>query len=168
MNALVIGGAHSVWRDIYRVESVVGPWDGLVIGVNDIGTLLPRLDAWATLHPEKLPQWKREREARGYTIPPTWSNNYATDYTIAHWANGSSGLLGVGVAFAMGAEEIILCGVRMDRQRNHFREEKGWQQHDRYRRGWLQKLDVMRGKVYSVSGWTREILGPPPFLAGRT
>lgn len=165
MRALVVGGAHSAWRDIYRVESVVGPWDGIVVAVNDMGAHLPRLDAWATLHPEKIRRWQQVRRGNGYPDVPIWSNATTTDYTLNHWSNGSSGLLGVGVALALGAETVVLCGVRMDQQRNHFREERGWQQHDRYRRGWLNRADTLRGRVYSVSGWTRELLGPPPFLA---
>lgn len=167
MRALVIGGAHSVWRDIYAVERVTGPWDGVVIAVNDIGAHLPRLDAWATLHPEpnKLGVWMRQRRKRGLPDVPTWSNSTGTDHTLGGWSNGSSGLLGVGVALALGCEPVILCGVRMDAQRNHFRDERGWQQHARYRKGWESKCDMLKGRVFSVSGWTRDLLGPPDFLA---
>ena len=165
--ALVLGSAHSVWRDLARVEAVTGPWQGPVIATNDLGIVLPRLDHWATLHPEKMPDWIAARRANG--LPDTyrtWSHTAGSvDHVVKGWSNGSSGLLAVGVALALGADEVILCGLRMDKQRNHFRTEKGWGQALRYRAGWQSKQGLMRGRVHSMSGWTRDLLGAPPWLS---
>ena len=35
--------------------------DLIVVAVNDMGAHLPRLDAWATLHPEKIRRWQQVR-----------------------------------------------------------------------------------------------------------
>lgn len=169
---LVIGGAHSVWRDVARVEAAVGgPWDGLVLAVNDILADLPRLDHVATLHPRtekgKLAAWEERRRENGYPMAYTaWSHaKEGADAQQTGWSDGSSGLLAVGVALdGLGCEEVVLCGVRMDQQRNHFRDEKGWQQFNRYRRGWKRKVERMQGRVYSVSGWTADLLGRPEWL----
>ena len=174
MRALIVGGAASVWRDLARIEAVTGPWPGVVVAVNDIMADLPRLDHVATLHPRtekgKLAAWEERRRTRGYPMTYTaWSHaKEGADARLTGWSDGSSGLLAVGVALdGLGCEEVVLCGTRLDAQRNAFRDEAGWQQYRRYRRGWLRKMEVMRGKVWSMSGWTREQLGMWPGLERR-
>lgn len=161
MNALVIGGASTVWDDLAALRE----WTpGCTVVVNDIGTVYPRFDAWATLHAEKLDGWKAERTARG--LPGgyvTWGRpeKPGTDRTLAGWTSGSSGMFGVGVALAMGAESVVVAGVPLD-ARPHFFDEAAWESFHLYRRAWERRVERLRGRVWSMSGWTRELLGEPP------
>lgn len=185
-DALVLGGADCVWEDVLKVEALVGEqWPGLVIAVNDVGCVWPRhLDHWVTLHVEKLSVWKMIRERQGF------SNGYRlwgrrgrktyVDHVVRPWGGGSSGLFGVTVAFFLGCEKIVLCGMPMEATA-HFGESV---EHDRGRRwngvkghlsAWTHKdnVDKMRGRVRSISmvndpetgrrrpSFTRQLLGPP-------
>lgn len=160
MNALVIGGAACVWDDL----RALGPWGGLVVVVNDVGACYPhRIDHWATLHPEKLAGWRMGRWKRGgngdYT---TWSrrNPELVDRIISGWSSGSSGMLGVGVALDVGAENVVLAGIPMGSE-GHFFSPDPWGAFETHRPAWEKRIDVLRGRVTSMSGWTRELLGAP-------
>lgn len=160
MNALVIGGAGCVWDDL----RALGPFSGTVVAVNDIGAYYPhRFDHWATLHPEKLAGWRMERWRRGgngdYT---TWSrrNPELVDHILSGWSSGSSGMLGVGVALEMGAEHVTLAGVPMGPE-GHFFDPAPWEDCMKYREAWEKRADALRGRVASMSGWTRNLLGGP-------
>jgi hypothetical protein len=74
---------------------------------------------------------------------------------------GSSGLFGVQVATEeLGAERVVPCGVPMDGSRNAFTRSH-WLNHGSYRRPWPRVAKLYRGRVYSMSGWTRTLLGAP-------
>jgi hypothetical protein len=148
------------------------PWDGLVIAVNDVGSHWPRrLDHWCTLHPEKMPAWVKDRTANkhpdGYI---TWARRGVRGIhrAIESWAGGSSGLLGVAVAFQLGCQRIVLCGVPMNRD-PHFAESKvhpkgkPWSSCDAHWKSWTKGeiVNRMKGRVRSMSGKTRDLLGAP-------
>jgi hypothetical protein len=167
MRALVVGGASCVWDDLAALGLHFGP----VLVVNDIGTVHPgRIDHWCTLHAEKLESWRLARWRNGgngdYT---TWGRpeKPGTDRTLAYWTRGSSGLFAVGVALELGAHEVVLCGVPMD-GRPHYFDSAAWDSFRLYRETWVKRAPLLweRG-VYSMSGWTRELLGPPPTITER-
>lgn len=164
MRALVLGGAACVWDDL----RALGPWDGIVVATNDAGVAYPyRIDHWASLHPEKLEHWQELRQAlhgnRDYT---TWSRRCPelVDRTLTGWTSGSSGMFAVGVALELGAESVVCAGVPMDGS-PHFFDEAGWQAFEHHRTAWQARKGVMYGRVFSMSGWTRELLGSPPWLS---
>jgi hypothetical protein len=72
--------------------------------------------------------------------------------------HGSSGLFAVKAAFEHGFDEVILCGVPMNNDLNIHRGEK-WKQFNDFRNGWTDNLNELKGRVYSQSGWTKELLG---------
>ena len=185
--ALVLGGADCVWRDVAVLETLIGGfWPGLVIAVNDVGEVWPRrIDHWATVHPENLltPRgwenpdkgqhgWLGYRLSQGLTPPGlTWchakrANWPNIDRTLAQMGSGSSGLFGVAVALEVGADAIVLCGISMD-DRPHFAESRKhkpgtpWTGNGAHRRAWTKNLATLKPVVRSMSGWTRELLGPP-------
>lgn len=163
MMAVVIGGAACVWDDL----RALGPFEGLVIVVNDMLHSYPhRVDHMATLHPDKLPYWQEKRP--GPKDYETWSTkpHPRVDHRIPNWAAGSSGMLAVVVALDhLKCDEVILCGVPLDPAQSHFFDKKAWTAAVHHRKAWTKNLDRMRGRVFSVSGWTRELLGPPKCLA---
>lgn len=179
--ALILGGAECVWEDIATVERMVGkPWDGMLIAINDIGCHWPRrIDHWVSLHPDKFKVWTKARAKNkypnGYT---TWGRvkRHDTDREIKSWGGGSSGLLAVVVAFELEVPKIILAGVPLD-NRPHFPESqvhrvgKKWSSGPTHFKAWRKPdvLDRLQGRVKSVSGRTRGLLGEPTleWLEGR-
>jgi hypothetical protein len=162
MTALVLGGASCIWRDL----ASLGRWaPDLVIATNDAGTVYPhRIDAWATLHPEKLVGWRLDRWRNGGNGDYlTWSrrNPELVDRILTGWNQGSSGMFAVGVALEMGAERVILAGVPMQAEAAHFFDPAPWDAVHHHRDAWEKRADQMRGRVVSCSGWTRELLGGP-------
>lgn len=167
MKALILGGAACVWDDL----RTLGPYGDIVIAVNDIGAVYPhRIDHWATLHGEKLPDWSAKRVVRGYnTDYTTWTRPEKpgqTDRVLSGWSSGSSGFLAVGVALEVGATEVVLAGVPMDGS-PHFFDREGWKGFLAHRAAWERKADDLRGRVFSMSGWTRRLLGSPPWLTAK-
>lgn len=165
MIAAVIGGAQC-WRDDFAALQALagGGWDGPILACNDVGTVLPVLDHWCTLHPDKMWRWQEERAQNGHpTEYVTWgtAREHGIDRVFNGLANGSSGLYTTSVALRLGYT-VVLCGVPMDARPNAFRDEKGWQGYRGYLRGWNAVADSIRGKVFSMSGWTKNLLGAPP------
>jgi hypothetical protein len=89
---------------------------------------------------------------------------------------GSSGLVGALWAKAMGFEEVIMAGIPLSTSErvysekypsspqlsNHFATENsiiGWQEMVR-----LHKKQERTQGIYSMSGYTRHVFGPPPGL----
>ena len=160
-------------EDVQGVEAMYGkPWDGLVIAVNDCGIVWPRhLDYWVSCHPDKFHarddrtgEWLKRREEGGHPRPlhvlgPTVPNAEIERYRN-RWHGGSSGLYGVEVAVRKeNAGRVVLCGIPMDMRPNRFRKGP-WEDARRFRLSWIRHRGDM-GKVRSMSGWTKEILGQP-------
>lgn len=176
--AIVLGGASCVWLDVAALERMYGVWDGLVIAANDVGVhWRRRLDGWTSLHPDKLMRadpndrhklsWLAQREMRGGNRPQIWGrrNRFGVEHQINEQIpGGSSGLLAVQVAWAMGAERVVLCGVPMTKS-PHFAESQDhgpqpWRSADSHWRPWAKNLGRLNN-VRSMSGRTRETLGLP-------
>lgn len=172
--AVVVGGAAG-WQDELAELLAAGCAPDVYVACNDAGVELEPLDHWASLHPEKLvdknPEhaerwpWARQRIEAGRSRDfATWSHGGEppTDRILAGWSDGSSGLLALGVALQF-ADVAILCGIRMDTHPNQYRGEKQWQRARNYRRGWVRLRASLEGRVFSTSGWTREVFGAPPW-----
>lgn len=165
MRALVLGGADSLWSDL----RALGPWSGLVVACNDAGAVYPhRIDALCSLHGDKLAGWKRERIARGLSADfTTWTRPEhagCADRYLSGWSSGSSGLFAVGVALEMGAESVTLAGVPMEASAAHWFDRDPWAAADLHWSAWEKRADMLRGRVFSLSGRTRALLGCPPEL----
>lgn len=171
---LVLGGAKSVWRDASAATDLADP--DLIVAVNDIGSVWPdRLDIWATLHPEKMADWREQRRSNGHTgarehvAHERWSG--VDRLTPYQWpgmnASGSSGLYAVKVALEAGASRVVLAGIPMSAGA-HFNREGPWNDLGSFTEAWKIALPRLRDAVRSMSGWTRELLGAPTpeWLAG--
>lgn len=168
--ALVIGGADSVWDDVESALSI-GEFFA-VIACNDIGAAWPgELDAWVTLHPENMQGWIERRSARGY--PPAKMIVYHEDkdgspkpdlVTPYNWhrshKSASSGVFAAKVAIELGHDRNVLCGVPLT-PRPHFDTRGDWLAAMDFHDGLIAAEPYLRGKVRSMSGKTREILGAP-------
>lgn len=164
MRVLVLGGASCLFHDL----QAVGEWDGIRIAVNDAGyAVRERIDHWATLHPEKLPAWVDRRRRYGGNMDfITWSRRQPddVDHILTPWDSGSSGMLAVQVALdELNATEVVLCGVPLE-ESPHFFSKVPWVHAITHRKAWEKNLWRMKGKVHSLSGWTRELLGAPEWI----
>ena len=150
MNALILGSADCLQADMEALPKL-GPWDGLVIAVNESGVYYTgHIDYWVTMHGEKLDWWREMREGNADYRP--W---------VAPACDGSSG--GATVLFALndlGCERVVLAGMPMD-TRPHLGRGRPWTPADTHRPWWLDQLPQFKDYVRSLSGWTRELLGAP-------
>lgn len=74
-------------------------------------------------------------------------------WTEYGWGKGSSGLFGVYVGLGLGYQRIVLAGIPLSGLYL-----------DHYQREWLHRLPELKDRVWSLSGWTRALLGAPPWI----
>lgn len=175
--ALILGGASCLESDVeeWLSEWGGGPWDGLVVAINDVGIVVTsRLDHWVTLHANKFPNWealRREKHPDAPTDYITWGRPDAMHYaqsTERVIGTGSSGMFAAQIAITrLRCRRVVLCGVPMTRT-PHFDASvvhvagRPWREAESYwKNGWAKHQDMLRGKVKSMSGRTRELLGAP-------
>lgn len=162
MRAVILGGAACLWDDLKALGDIS---DAIVIAINDAGVDYPdRIDHWASLHPNKFPEWKRRRAEKGGNSDfLTWGelDPALVDRIRIGWSHGSSGLFAVGVGWGLGADPIILCGVPMQKSQAHYFDPLPWDGAPVHVPAWKQRRYTMKGRVFSMSGWTRELLGAP-------
>jgi hypothetical protein len=166
LTALVIGSANTLAEDKARALSLFEP--DLVIGCNHAARDEPgRIDHWATMHPDLFKLWVPGREAQGLAPAGAyWHARHRIPWDgiesrpIESWG-GSSGLLCVAVAYELGCERIVIAGVPMHKHAQHYDIEKDWNEARQYWPAWERWEPRMRGRVKSMSGWTRNLLGEP-------
>lgn len=169
---LVIGGGRCVWDDLARADS---SWGADRMAINDIGAYYEGvIQHWATLHVEYMQGWLAYRYGHNFGDGQhVWTHGPRSRVGIEFvWdienQGGTSGLFGVIVALLMGYERIVLAGVPMDGSGHFFGppDEKARQFEDSpVRKVWMWARDsLFEGRVTSLSGWTREMLGEPDGL----
>src|SRR3990167_2106243 len=166
MIAAVLGGALGVW-DEYEALMAMAPVD-VVIATNSAGRDFPgEFDHWVSFHAELFPHWLERRRRDGQPDPGRfWTINAkrpANDVPVTRVPNwgGSTGLVAVTVALQLGIERVVLCGVPLTREGEHYDKPGSWRDAPNYRKGFLSHMPEMGGKVRSFSGYTAEILGKP-------
>lgn len=138
----------------------------LIIACNHAARDEPgRVDHLATMHSELLPMWLAEREKAGRPAPgKLWHAQHRPSYcgseAIESWG-GSSGLLCVAVALGLGCTHVVLAGVPMEKMLRHYDDKRPWHEARQYWPSWDRHLPKMLGRVKSMSGHTRDILGEP-------
>jgi hypothetical protein len=141
---------------------------------------------WATLHPEYMDDYERERRVlglpNGYEIVAPKSDEvgqHGQKGRIARrvsyrWpgmtSSASSGIYGAKVALEDGYK-CVLAGIPMNVDSGHFMPEtknvqhqiRGhtWNARDSFIRGFEVATPFLMGKVKSMSGHTRDVLGFP-------
>lgn len=177
-NLVICGDAAGVWDDLERfgcrsdggrgMVFKIG-WDFLVI--NKVGETFPGpIEHWFSNSPALLKifsQARRQEYAQEFT-PPVHTHS-CNEGAMWHWPFGAHGTSALGAALAgvgMGYESIVLCGVPLDNgphngeppwRRTKF-EASEVPEGDKH---WKRFCEVFKGKVFSMSGRTREWLGEP-------
>jgi hypothetical protein len=167
--AIVLGGANDVLAE-YEKAAVLCAAAGarsMVLATNDmIEVFAGRIDHAVTLHQEvKLPIWMDKRAKKELAMPAeVWAPRAAryVTRTCAQWGQGSVGLYAVKIALReLGCRCILLCGVPMTLEGNHFRRQRPWKDYHVFRKLWLTHKDEIALHVRSYAGWTAELLGTP-------
>lgn len=157
MRALIIGSGCTVYADLVAAEQWA--FDAR-IGVNQAAIDFGPVDWHVTMHP---------REYAHRKAAPLVSFHAFAGVDLVHpwqWPDGpansgSSGLYAVKFALEhLQASEVILAGVPID-PGPHYYGSDGWQAAIRFRRAWEFATPTIKGRVRSLSGWTRELLGDP-------
>lgn len=177
---LVVGSGNSVWDDLANLDDLVDIRTFPVVTINDMGTVYPEpIAVYCTLHPEKFRMWQDKRNVNGLNtdyLAVTHERNdvvpdrfpYRVDRVVGHeWSDasgsGSSGLYAVKVALALGAARVVLAGVPLDANFNHFNDRQKWHECSMFQHTWEQVAPRLQGKVKSLSGFTKNLLGEPTF-----
>ena len=162
---LVLGGAGTVWDDIEEAKKLFVP--KFVVAINDIGSLYQDVDAWVTMHPDKMPCWIEAREKnklkpvkeyftarhKEKRIPPN------IDFQVISIRGGGSGMLATLIGLGK-TPKVVLAGVPLEAKEGHYFNKSPWKECFVYRVAWERNPD-MKNRVRSVSGWTKEFLGYP-------
>ena len=170
--ALCLGGASSLSQDLEKFFRL-GISHEIVVVCNDAGyEWQGDVDAWATLHPEKLNKWISKRKTNGYPDAKSYychnrggrntPETQVVSYKFQGQAgSGSSGLFTAKVALMhLGADRVVFCGVPMTNT-PHFFDHIDWKSYNNFRKNWLTVPETYRNRMRSMSGWTRVLLGGP-------
>lgn len=164
MLAIVLGGAAEALQELEQTKALLKS-SYLLVVINDMITVCPdKIDAMATLHPEKLDGWLKARFSKGWSVDfPIWSHRrgkHVTHETRDHMI-GSSGMFATQIALSkLFCSHVVLCGVPMD-ARSHLIRGKPWTQHHIFDKVWRREASRLKNHVRSWSGLTRELLGKP-------
>lgn len=166
--ALCLGGAASLFEDI---ELCPVAFDG-VVACNEAGVEWEgELDAWVSLHRDKMGPWRARRERRGHPVakchvvtPGEHERRFdlVTESRFPGMSrDGSSGMFTAKVALCdLGFDRVVLCGVPLTRT-PHFFPTQPWSAALGYRKTWSSIPEEYRARMRSMSGWTRVLLGSP-------
>lgn len=154
-----LGGADGLDDEIAVARKICAP--DVIVAANRAGVDY-ECDHWVTNHPEKMPRWIMERDYR-MKMPSLWTSNEKTPDAVKFnrirpSLNGSSGLLAVQVALAMGCDKVVLCGIPLD-SRSHYYDDSAWNDSRKFRAAWYEFKPFMAGRVRGLSGFTADLLG---------
>ena len=184
-NAIILGSAACMSEDFGYAKFVVGTnFDLWAVKYAGVVCPLP-LKGWVSLHVEKFFPLIEERRKRGF---PDAENlivhRKQLDREIGKWTwpegaqiqpdfqwgktgnSGSSTLYAIRTLFDLGYEKIVLCGCPMDKSINHLERgglERFSKAAENFKTGWLEAMPKIKGRVKSMSGWTMQHLGEPPY-----
>jgi SAM-dependent methyltransferase len=163
--AVVVGGGGDPLAEVEKARELCAASGArpVFFVINDMIPNFPGEIVAVTLHPTKLREWLRDRTAKGHPSPTAiWAHRKGEGVTnvIDDWS-GSSGLFSVHIARHLGFDRILLCGVPMAPEGNHFLRRVRWNAAFAFRKGWERRKPEIAPYVRSFSGWTRDLLGAP-------
>jgi hypothetical protein len=169
--AIVIGSAACMWDDLSQVAD-----RGDYIAVNHAGLFVHyggavtqgRLVHWASLHSDLFPAWRhlaqvnQGQHINWHTNAPDPNSDFCWQFNYRGITRGSSALFAVFVGLALGYNPVILAGCPLDNS-PPFYGKPGTEQATFAGciKGWEQSVKLFNGRVKSMSGRTRELLGAP-------
>jgi hypothetical protein len=160
-NLLIVGSANCAREDVAGVPPHFG--DVMLVGMDAVDKFpgSRRVDYVVTNHPEDIAEAHRRRNAicgnTDYRVV-SWHRAPGVDIVESHpLPSGSSALTGALAGLRLGYERIILAGCPLTGNAPEGNP------YEAFRPGWIARQNEIAGRVRSMSGWTRECLGEPPW-----
>lgn len=170
---LIVGGARCVWEDVRGL-----PEPSAVMCVNDIGMYWPgRINHWYSNDVEQLVHWSEGRRrglvnifGKGWRLHSCFeARNSVLDVHLWPFpGQGSSGLVAIFVAIALGYDPITVAGIPFDNSGHFFdppndhnlRKDRQWSNFcgETPDRLIERSLPMFRGRVRAISGRLAEVL----------
>jgi hypothetical protein len=166
---IILGTASNMWEDFFEALKIDGGADLMCLNLapcffrQQIEDKKISIHHWVSVHPEFF------EIADCYLLGEPWKHSTVstkrTDYVWGVSSEGSSGAFACRIALALGYKKVILCGIPMD-NRPHIYDmpetKLPWAEQDHCRSSWeWSKANEFQGRVKSMSGWTKELLGRP-------
>jgi hypothetical protein len=155
---IIVASAPCARDDITSLPATFS-FDWLAVGVDAVPLIDGEMSYVATYHPEDIPVIRDVRKTMGGNLDYRLVCHVpkeGVDIVIPFEApSGSSALLGVLAGLRDDYHKMILCGCPLEGQspqKNNYAD---------FRKGWEAKFDMVREVVRSMSGWTKNLLGPP-------
>lgn len=159
---IILGSAPCCQEDLDRIPAH-DRYDFMAIGLDALDIFHGPLKYIATNHPEDIQDIRAIMQQRHEACGGN------TDYKIISYkpgpgvdivqplgpVSGSSSILGAVAGLALGYEKIILCGCPLTGNAPEGNP------YEAFRPGWKVMEKELAGKVFSMSGWTHELLGGP-------
>jgi hypothetical protein len=159
--AIVVCGGGDPFAEFEQARAMcerVGKSYTTFVGNDMIADFPGRIDHAGSLHPDKLSFWFAQRLHNGFEMPERiWAHRPFS--SVTNWTRdwgGSTGLFLVKVARESGFTHIVLCGVPMRVEAQHYLRKTDWIHCHGFLRGWTGRLLEIKGYVRSFSGWTAE------------
>ena len=166
---MIVGSGHTVWGDLIELQC---PENQDIMCVNDIVMHYPgRVKHFYSNDHEFIPKWLAARRAQLHkqfgAVDFVHTCNQGARYNWPWPGHGTSSLGAVYTGLALGYDEIVLCGIPLDDGGHYFSPAKtNFLNEVPVKNGvmkyWQTAKDkVFEGRVTSMSGRTRDLLGSP-------
>lgn len=178
MRLVIVGSGRCVWDDLAAVNGLQSD----IMCINDMIMHYPgEIDHIVSCDGYMLKKWWDARrpplknQFKRYPQFHTVDNDQGLSgvRTWTFQGGGTSGLFACYVGLYLGYDDIILCGVPIDNSGHYFEpiqmktnfqreiaDSRGRIRGDG-RRFWINAKEKFNGKVKSMSGFTKELLGSP-------
>jgi hypothetical protein len=159
---MIIGIAPDCKKEIKELYSIESKLDIMLVGMDAVGTINFPVQYIVTNHQEDIPVIisKISSDTKNYSQTKIITPYKFTGSDIVltpeyEGPSGSSSIVGALAAIQLGYDKIILCGCPL------IGKAFEGNAYEAFHNGWIYHKDKVFGKVKSMSGWTRELLGAP-------
>lgn len=170
--AIICGSAPCVFSDLDRARKLRP--DAYVVGVNNVGAMIPEIEHVWTQHNNLAQQYKSNAKVKVHGRANVMGDWVDYLWPKLNWVCGSSGIAGaLWAKHGLGFDEVIMAGIPLSRDSllysekypSKYTKESGFATEDQVEH-WLGHLMTFKtqGKmdgIYSMSGTTARILGAP-------
>ncbi|MEI7635880.1 MAG: hypothetical protein WCJ37_01130 [Syntrophus sp. (in: bacteria)] len=157
----VVGSAPNALLDLYSLIESTGRFcDIMAIGLDAVRMITGAPRYVATNHIEDIPEIShilsgKQADTMIISYKQAPGVDIVEPYAPIIERSGSSSMTGTLAAIRLGYKKIVLCGIPLTGNAPEGNP------YEAFRLGWEDKKDELTGKVKSLSGWTKELLGNP-------
>ncbi len=158
---IVVASAKCAWDDMEAALDIAPSAE--IMAVNDIGMHIPNsIKHWYSNDVKMLVNWYNARRPT-YNRDIFLHSNFDGREGVRHWPDmvaGNSSVNAVCVGLELGYDRVYLCGAPLDDTGHYFDPHwiKTSYNNDCEFDEWRRRSVLFAGRVFSMSGKTREIL----------